>query len=82
LETAKENTTQEQNNMTQDTKYEQLQEFLKNYPLSDILCATSEQVFNEALTLRAAGYPETAAELEAMAEVLGCVRIPSVEVLR
>jgi hypothetical protein len=61
-------------------EFERLQDFLKSYDLGDILAATSEQAWNEAANLRAAGYPETALKLEYLADVLGSASIPEVRV--
>jgi hypothetical protein len=63
-------------------EFERLKEFLKGHSLEDILAAASDQAFNEAAALRFSGYPETAEKLDYLADVLVCLTIPEVGVLR
>jgi hypothetical protein len=63
-------------------EFERLKEFLKGHSLDDILAAASDQAFNEAAALRTAGYIETANKLDHLADVLGCLTIPEVGVMR
>lgn len=50
---------------------------MNHHPLDELLAELAAKGFKEADALRAAGYPETAAKLEHLAEVLGDAHVPT-----
>jgi hypothetical protein len=66
--------------MSTNSECVELVEFLLRYPLDEILAATSIVAFHEVDRLQAAGCPETAKRLAHLADVLGSLTIPEIEV--
>ncbi len=61
---------------------EQLKEFLKNHPTDEILSVVADKMFTQAESLRQAGYPIAAEELERMAYIVGDLHVPGVPTTR
>ena len=56
--------------------YDQLAETLKGYELDEVLALVADRFNDEAARLEQLGYPDSAAELERLANILGCLNVP------